>query len=112
MPVAIGYWSKATLFAPPQLEWICPFGHGTMRQSEVHLSGIQLDQWVENDADFWKAFEDISTEYLVSELKRRPTLSELLAGLAFVLRVEGTRFLSGAPEELDIERIVLGEGKA
>lgn len=58
MPVAIGYWSKATLFAPPQLEWICPFGHGSMRQSEVQLSGTQLDQWVKNDADFWKAFEN------------------------------------------------------
>jgi hypothetical protein len=61
---------------------------------------------------FWKAFEDIATEYLVSELKRRPTVSELLASLAFVLRVEGTRFLSGSPEELEIERIVLVEGKA
>ena len=55
----------------------------------------------------WKAFDDVSAEYLVSEVGRRPTLSELLACLAFVLRVEGTRYLSGVPEELDIERIVL-----
>jgi hypothetical protein len=59
----------------------------------------------------WKAFEDIATEYLVSELARRPTLTELMACLAFVLRVEGQAFLTGGLEELDIERILLVEGK-
>ena len=58
MPVATGNWSKATLFAPPQMEWICPFGHGTMRHNEVQLSGSQRDTWDENDPDFWQAFED------------------------------------------------------
>lgn len=58
MPVATGNWSRAMLFAPPQLEWICPYGHGTMRHTEVQLSGVQADRWQKNDEDFWKAFED------------------------------------------------------
>jgi hypothetical protein len=61
----------------------------------------------EGVAVFRRAFDDVVTDYLVSELKRRPTLSELLATLAFALRVEGTQFMSEVPEELDIDRIVL-----
>ncbi len=58
MPLESGNWSHATLFAPPRLEWICPFGHGTMRQEEIHLSGAQRDEWLKNDDNFWRAFED------------------------------------------------------
>ena len=58
MPLEKGNWSHATLFAPPKLEWICPFGHGTMRQDEIHLSGAQPDSWHKNDDNFWRAFED------------------------------------------------------
>lgn len=58
MPLEKGNWSHATLFAPPKLEWICPFGHGTMSQEEIQLSGVQRDQWQKNDGDFWRAFED------------------------------------------------------
>ncbi len=58
MPLEKGNWSHATLFAPPTLEWICPYGHGTMKQEEIQLSGVQLDQWERNDDNFWKAFED------------------------------------------------------
>jgi hypothetical protein len=58
MPIERGNWSHATLFAPPTLEWICPFGHGTMKEEEIHLSGAQQDHWEKNDDNFWRAFED------------------------------------------------------
>jgi hypothetical protein len=58
MPLETGYWSQATIFAPPRLEWICPYGHGTMSQEEILLSGGKPDKWKENDSDFWRAFED------------------------------------------------------
>lgn len=58
MPLTQGDWSHATLFAPPKLEWICPHGHGTMRQDEFKLGGGKPDEWMQNDKDFWKAFED------------------------------------------------------
>jgi hypothetical protein len=57
----------------------------------------------------WSSFERSAAEYLSTELQRRPTLSELLAALAFVLRAEGTRYMKGVPEEIDIDRIVLEE---
>lgn len=55
----------------------------------------------------WKTLEEVAADYLGSELQRRPALSELLTSLALVLRVEGTRYMQGAPGELDIERIEL-----
>jgi hypothetical protein len=58
-------------------------------------------------AVIWGALEDVSAEYLTSELNRRPKLSELLACITFALRVEGTQFMSGVPAELEIDRIVL-----
>lgn len=58
MPVERGNWGHATLFAPPQLEWICPYGHGTMKQEEIQLSGARADEWLKNDDNFWRAFED------------------------------------------------------
>ncbi|WP_031500282.1 hypothetical protein [Bryobacter aggregatus] len=58
MPVAIGNWSGATIFSPPKMEWICPFGHGTMRHHEAPLSRNEPDQWQRNEGDFWKEFED------------------------------------------------------
>jgi hypothetical protein len=56
------------------------------------------------------AFDDVAADYLGSELARPPRLSELLATLAFVLRVEGTRYMEDTPDELPIERIVLRPG--
>lgn len=58
MPVETGSWGKATIFAPPELEWICPYGHGAMRQKEVQLAGPERDKWQENTGDFWKDFEN------------------------------------------------------
>jgi hypothetical protein len=58
----------------------------------------------------WDQFEHIAADYLSTELERRPTLTELLASLAFVLRVEGTQYLEGVPSEIDIDRIVLEAG--
>jgi hypothetical protein len=58
MPLAEGNWSRAVLFAPPKLEWICPHGHGAMRQEEFKIGGGKPDVWTENEKDFWKAFED------------------------------------------------------
>lgn len=58
MPLTQGDWAHATLIAPPQLEWICPRGHGALRQEEFQLGGGKPDRWTPNDSDFWRAFED------------------------------------------------------
>lgn len=58
MPLAQGDWAHATLIAPPQLEWICPHGHGALRQDQFQLGGGKPDRWTANHNDFWRAFED------------------------------------------------------
>ena len=57
MPVAKGNFSRNLFEAPPELDWICPFGHGTMHLNHAQLISAEPDRWVANDGDFWRAFE-------------------------------------------------------
>ncbi len=56
MPVNTGSWDKATLFAPPRTEYICPYGHGTMSQREIQLTGRETADWVEHKS-IWEELE-------------------------------------------------------
>jgi len=57
MPLEKGSWSRATLLSPPQMESICPYGHGTLTEPEVHTTGQQPAEWTPNDDDIWKELE-------------------------------------------------------
>ena len=59
MPLAKGSWSKAILLNPPELESICPYGHGTLTESEVHITGHKPAEWTAHDDDIWKELESI-----------------------------------------------------
>lgn len=59
MPVATGSWSMATLFAPPKMEYICPYGHGTMKQPQVQIAGRELPAWQEHDDNIWRELEQL-----------------------------------------------------
>ncbi len=56
MPVNSGSWDKALIFAPPKTEYICPFGHGTMSQRDLQISGRENPEWVEHK-DLWEELE-------------------------------------------------------
>ncbi len=56
MPVEHGSWSEATLFSPPRVESICPYGHGTWKEPEVHTSGAIHPEWRTN-GDIWSELE-------------------------------------------------------
>ena len=56
MPVEHGGWGQATLFGPPRVESICPYGHGTLNVSEVHLNGQAPAEWHAHD-DIWRELE-------------------------------------------------------
>lgn len=58
MPVATGQWDKAILFSRPKMEWICPYGHGTMNEPQVQLLGRENVEWDEHQ-DIWKELESI-----------------------------------------------------
>ena len=41
MPIETGSWSRILLFGRPQIEYICPYGHGTLREDDLHISGCR-----------------------------------------------------------------------
>ncbi len=58
MPIHTGNWGLALLFAPPQTESICPFGHGTLASPETHTSTAQPESW-ERHGDMWEELEQM-----------------------------------------------------
>jgi hypothetical protein len=53
MPVNKGFFSYASIFSPPETESICPYGHGTLTEPEVHLDAHDKTEWKQHD-DIWK----------------------------------------------------------
>ena len=60
IPVATGSWTHV-LLSPPGVEYICPYGHGTLKVPESQIGGPQAPAWQEHE-DIWKE--------LFSETKR------------------------------------------
>jgi len=53
MPIATGSWSQILLFGRPQIEYICPYGHGTLREDDLHISGMSTAEWTPHSDDIW-----------------------------------------------------------
>jgi len=47
MPIETGSWSRMLLVGRPRIEYICPYGHGTLKEEELHISGI-APEWTES----------------------------------------------------------------
>ncbi|MBX5494349.1 MAG: hypothetical protein IRZ15_03345 [Bryobacteraceae bacterium] len=52
MPLTSGSWPSSFLVGIPKTEYICPYGHGSLRVPELHISGLQPPVWKPND-DLW-----------------------------------------------------------
>jgi len=52
MPILTGDWTHI-LLGRPRTEYICPFGHGTLKVDEVQITGHQEPDWQPHD-DMWK----------------------------------------------------------
>ena len=52
MPILTGNWTHI-LLGRPRTEYICPFGHGTLRVDEVQITGHQIPDWQPHE-DMWK----------------------------------------------------------
>jgi hypothetical protein len=52
MPILTGDWTHV-LLGPPRTEYICPFGHGTLKVDEVQITGPQVRDWQPHE-DMWK----------------------------------------------------------
>ncbi len=59
MPVSAGSWPNMFLKGQPRMEYICIYGHGTLKVPEVELSGAKKPDWQPHDDDIWKELESL-----------------------------------------------------
>jgi hypothetical protein len=52
MPISLGSWTHI-LLGRPQTEYICPYGHGTLKVEELQITGHQEPDWQPHE-DIWK----------------------------------------------------------
>ncbi len=57
MPVTHGAWNQI-IFGAPRTEYICPFGHGTLRVPDLHLASPEAINWRPID-DMWKELYEL-----------------------------------------------------
>jgi len=57
MPVSAGSWPNMLLFGQPRTEYICLYGHGTLRVPEFRVMKKSPD-WERHD-DIWKELESL-----------------------------------------------------
>ncbi len=53
MPIETGSWSRMLLLGRPRIEYICPYGHGTLKEEELHISVLDNSEWTES-GDMWE----------------------------------------------------------
>ena len=56
MPVSTGSWSNMLVIGRPRTEWICRYGHGTLRISNLQITGTELPNWQAHE-DIWQELE-------------------------------------------------------
>ena len=56
MPIATGSWGNMLTFGRPKTEWICRYGHGTLRISNLQITGSESPDW-EPHHDIWQELE-------------------------------------------------------
>jgi hypothetical protein len=59
MPVFAGSWPNMLLFGRPRTEYICVYGHGTLKVPEEQITGHDSPDWEPHDEDIWKELEAI-----------------------------------------------------
>lgn len=62
MPITAGSWGQMLQFGRPSIEYICPFGHGTLKVSAVQICGLEAPDWKRHDDDIWKELVSSSEE--------------------------------------------------
>jgi hypothetical protein len=53
MPIATGSWTNLLQLGRPRIEYICPFGHGTLKVEELQITGHSEPDWQPHE-DIWK----------------------------------------------------------
>ncbi len=53
MPVETGSWGFMLQLGLPRIEYICPYGHGTLKQEELQASPLENPEWTRHSDDIW-----------------------------------------------------------
>lgn len=53
MPIQTGSWGRMLQFGRPRIEYICPYGHGTLKEDELQISGLENPEWTPRSDDLW-----------------------------------------------------------
>jgi len=53
MPVTSGSWGQMLQLGRPRVEYICPYGHGTLKVAELQISGLEPSEW-QKHGDMWE----------------------------------------------------------
>ena len=56
MPVERGDWGRTLLVGRPHMEYICTYGHGTLKVPELQFAGKEPNDWDQHQ-DMWKELE-------------------------------------------------------
>ncbi|MGD0667665.1 MAG: hypothetical protein ABSB23_08885 [Bryobacteraceae bacterium] len=54
MPVETGSWGDMLQFGRPRIEYICAYGHGTLKEEELQITGLSNPEWTAHSDDFWE----------------------------------------------------------
>ena len=54
MPVETGSWSRMLMLGRPRIEYICTYGHGTLKENEFQISGLESPEWTPHSDDMWE----------------------------------------------------------
>jgi hypothetical protein len=53
MPIETGSRSYMLQLGRPTVESICPYGHGTLKEDELQITGHDAPEWKRNSDDIW-----------------------------------------------------------
>ena len=53
MPIQTGSWGRMLLLGRPRIESICPYGHGTLKEDELQISGRANPEWTPQSENIW-----------------------------------------------------------
>jgi hypothetical protein len=53
MPITSGSWGQMLQLGRPRIEYICPYGHGTLKVAELQISGMEPAEWKKH-GDIWE----------------------------------------------------------
>jgi len=54
MPVETGSWGDMLQFGRPRIEYICAYGHGTLQEEELQITGLANPEWKAHSDDYWE----------------------------------------------------------